>query len=229
MMPKEGKNSYTMGMWLLLFLIFAPLSPQIDLYVSGLFYSPEVGFHDNLFLRLLFEGEHFGLFTGAVASIVFALSFFWVRLKKWRGASLAVVLTLVIGAGVITNWGFKGHWGRPRPRQVVEFGGKHVYRPFWHPDIYNAHDPQKSFPSGHVAMGFYFLSFCLAGKRMQSRALFYLGLFLTLFLGIGLMIARVMQGAHFVSDVLASFLIMWYVAKAMDLLHGWYRRNRLLA
>lgn len=125
-------------------------------------------------------------------------------------------ITLTLGAGLITNMGLKEYWGRPRPKQVIEFGGKHEYRPFWHPNFHTRHDPQRSFPSGHVAMGFYFLSLYLVGKRYNNVPLKRSGLFLVAFLGGGLMIARIAQGGHFFSDVLFSPILMWYVAKASD-------------
>ena len=134
-----------------------------------------------------------------------------------------MTLTLVIGAGLVTNLGFKEYWGRPRPKQVIEFGGKHEYRPFWIPDFHTRHDPQRSFPSGHVAMGFYFLSMVLVGKRYHSPLLKNMGLFLVIFLGGGLMIARVVQGGHFFSDVIVSPILMWYVAKGVD----WWLYSRL--
>ena len=118
-------------------------------------------------------------------------------------------LTLVVGAGLITNSVLKEYWGRPRPKQVVEFGGKLDYRPFWQPNLEATREPQKSFPSGHVAMGFFYLSLIIVGRHYKNRLLFGLGLFLTLFWGIGLMIARVAQGGHFLSDVIVSPIIMW--------------------
>jgi lipid A 4'-phosphatase len=204
-------------MWILLFLFFAPFTPTVDLYISGLFYTPGQGFYDNLFFHYLFKyGELFGLATGGLASLAFLLTSLKPKWKKYRRGFLAMILTLALGAGLITNMGLKQYWGRPRPKQVIEFGGKHLYRPFWRPDFNTRHDPQKSFPSGHVAMGFYFLSCCLMGRRYKSNALFWSALFLTLFLGGGLMVGRVAQGGHFVSDVIASLLIMWYVARTVD-------------
>jgi len=203
-------------MWILLLILVAPFTPGIDLYCAGLFYSPESGFYNNAFFAILFQyGERFGLATGGVAGGIFLLSFHR-RWKKWRGGALAMVLTLVIGAGLITNIGFKGYWGRPRPKQIIEFGGHHAYRPFWRPNFHTQGDPQRSFPSGHVAMGFYFLSLWLVGKRYRILTLKVLGLSLTVFLGGGLMVARVAQGGHFVSDVIVSPILMWYVAKGVD-------------
>ena len=206
-------------MWIFLLALLAPFTPTIDLYCAGLFYSPESGFYNNPFFACLYEyGELFGLATGGLASSVFVISFWSRKWAKWRRGALAMVLTLVIGAGLVTNWGFKEFWGRPRPKQVIEFGGKHEYRSFWHPDFHTRHDPKRSFPSGHVAMGFYFFSMVLVGKRYKSRQLRNTGLFLVVFLGGGLMIARVVQGGHFFSDVIVSPIIMWYVAKGVD----WY-------
>lgn len=215
-MHKQAENSYDRSMWILLLALFAPFTPTLDLYVAGYFYSPEYGFYDNVFFHGLFKyGEWFGLATGGAAASVFLITFFLPKWKKFRRGALAMVLTLVIGAGLITNVGFKGHWGRPRPKQIEEFGGTHLYRPFWRPNFHTKADPQKSFPSGHVAMGFYFLSLCLVGRRYNSKLMFNVGLFLTLLLGGGLMIARVAQGGHFVSDVIVSPILMWYVAKGI--------------
>lgn len=204
-------------MWIVLFALFSPFTPQIDLYVSGLFYVPEAGFYNNTFLQFMFQyGERFGFCTGGAAALLFLLSFLRPKWKKFRHGSLAMLLTLVLGAGLITNVVLKGYWGRPRPKQIEDFGGKHLYRPFWHPNFNTRHEPQKSFPSGHAAMGFYFFSLCLIGKRYQNRLLLNSGIVLTLCLGGGLMVTRVIQGGHFVSDVVASAVLMWYVALAVD-------------
>lgn len=215
--------------WLLPLLFFAalaPFTPAIDLYVSSLFFTET--FYDNAFFNFLYKyGELVGFAIGGFVGIVLLLSFVkkekWI---KWRAGALMVLLTLVIGAGVITNSCFKEYWGRPRPKQIVEFGGHHAYRPFWYPHLPSKKDPQKSFPSGHVAMGFYYLSLCLAAKRYGSRALWYTGLFLTLFWGGGLMVGRVVQGAHFVSDVLAAALLMWLVALTID--HWVWKKQELI-
>lgn len=210
---------YTDGMWLLFLALIAPFTPTIDLYVSGLFYTPESGFFNNTFFSIMFDyGELFGLASGASALLLFGASFLIPKWKKLRLGALAMLLTLVIGAGFLTNVVFKGCWGRPRPKQIIEFGGQHPYRPFWQPKFQTKSDPQKSFPSGHVAMGFYFLSLCLIGKRYQKPLLFYTGLCLTCILGGGLMVTRIVQGGHFFSDVIVSPVLMWYVACGIDLL-----------
>ncbi len=206
--------------WFLPLLFFgslAPLTPYLDLAVSERFYIQGIGFYNNTFFQALFRyGELFGLATGALAASVFFLSFFVPQWKKWRRATFMITATLVIGAGLLTNVLFKGYWGRPRPKQVENFGGKHAYRSFWNPNFHTRHDPQKSFPSGHAAMGFYFLSVCFVGRRLKSRPLIITGCILTLALGGSLMVTRVVQGGHFFSDVVASLVLMWLVTLAID-------------
>lgn len=192
----------------------APFTPFLDLYISSLFFE-NGKFHTNAFFDFLFNyGELFGFAICGSAGLVFVVSFFYPKWKRWRYGALVMVLTLVVGAGLITNSLLKANWGRSRPKQVIEFGGKHSYTPFWRPNFAVSH--QKSFPSGHVALGFYYLSLCLIAKRYQSRFLFYSGFILTFFWGGGLMIARLVQGGHFFSDVIISPLIMWYVALGFD-------------
>lgn len=206
--------------WLLpLFLmgLFAPITPWIDLQVAAFFYTPVIGekghFFDCGWMRFLYlYGEHIGRASGVVIFLIYLLSWFHTKIAPWRKAMLVCGLTLFLGTGVITNLMLKEYWGRPRPKQVEQFGGKHIYRPFYSPDFHTRRDPQKSFPSGHVSMGFYYLSLCLAARQYGSRRLFWLGLGLTLFFGGGLMFARVAQGGHFVSDVVMAALIMWWTA-----------------
>ena len=210
--------------WLLPLLvmgIFTPFSPMIDNKVAAFFYTPAQmssgHFFDCGFTHFLYlYGEQIGRASGVVALIVYLLSWPITKILKWRGAMLVCGLTLALGTGLLTNLVLKEYWGRPRPKQVVEYGGKHTFRPYYHPDFHTRHDPQKSFPSGHVSMGFYYLSLCLTGRRYRSRLLFLMGLFLTAFFGGGLMFARVAQGGHFLSDVLMAGLIMWWTALFCD-------------
>jgi membrane-associated PAP2 superfamily phosphatase len=89
------------------------------------------------------------------------------RLKKWRNPCLVLLLAYVIGAGVITNGILKEYWGRPRPKQVEQFGGTQAFRPFFLPDFTNPL-PSKSFPCGHCSLGFYFFALFLVGKRLRK-------------------------------------------------------------
>jgi lipid A 4'-phosphatase len=70
----------------------------------------------------------------------------------WRRQGIFLLLSVVIGPGLLVNTVFKDHWGRPRPRDVVEFGGPLHYRPAPLP----GGEGGASFPCGHCSVGFLF-------------------------------------------------------------------------
>ncbi len=48
-------------------------------------------------------------------------------------AAVLMVVTLGLAPGLLTNTLLKSHWGRPRPIDVVEFGGDQHFVPWWDP------------------------------------------------------------------------------------------------
>jgi lipid A 4'-phosphatase len=210
---------------LIFFVVLAPFTPFLDMRIAALFYVPVSGdkghFIENTMTHLFYTfGEMPAFILGTIAGCIFLGSWLLPSLKKWRKGAFTLGFVLVLGSGIIVNLGLKEHWQRPRPKQIEEFGGRYPFRPFYVPKIVFHHsgDGQKSFPSGHATMGFYFFSLTLVGYRYKNRLLFYKGLFLTLILGVGLMVIRMMQGGHFFSDTLTSALIMWEVTLLADFL-----------
>lgn len=215
--------------WLpvVLMAVLAPFTPSLDLTISNAFYDSENKlFVSNAFYDFFFEyGPALTLFTVFTAIIIFFLSFLTQFFRLWRSPALLVILTVGLGAGLLVNAVLKDHWGRPRPKQVIEFGGAQAFRPFYQPNFFHQPEPSKSFPCGHCSMGFAFFAVALAGKRLSKRSIFFLGITLTLFLGLMLSLTRLAQGGHFFSDVLMSALIMWLVTLAFDwLLFSVFRR-----
>lgn len=208
--------------WLYLIVaigLLAIFSPWIDLQFAHFFYDENQAFLSSPITDYIYKyGNYPGMTLGSIAGIIYLLSFIFPQWKKWRKAALLVGLTLVIGAGLITNAILKEFWGRPRPKQVIEFGGKHAFRPFYKPNFHSRHDPEKSFPSGHTAMGFYFMCLCFVGKRYSNHLIYWIGLTLTIILGFGLMATRIAQGGHFFSDTIFSIIIMWITTALLDIL-----------
>jgi membrane-associated PAP2 superfamily phosphatase len=153
-----------------------------------------------------------GLVLTLAALITWLAGFYVRRLEPWRRPCLIVVLTTLLAAGLLVNAVLKQYWGRPRPGQTTEFGGSWAYRPVFPPG-----PPGKgaSFPCGHCTMGFVFLS--LAAFRRQSKALAYGGVAVGVGLGALLSAARIVQGAHFLSDTIWAFGIVGMVATALIL------------
>lgn len=207
---------------LLLTLFITPFTSSLDLKISSFFYTPVIGenghFVSDATTQFIFKyGEALGFAVGGLASLVFFLSWFVRPFRTWQRGALALALTWILGAGLLINVTLKDHWGRPRPRQVTEFGGTHVFRPYYSPD-FHTQESQKSFPSGHAATGFYYFSLVLVGLRYNKRYLFILGLVMSMGLGLILSLCRIAQGGHFFSDTLFSALLMGWVALFVDYL-----------
>lgn len=205
---------------LLAMMLLAPFTPWLDLTISRFFYNPQTGFAVNAFYNFMFDwGTKPAFFLAVISFIIFCSSWFVPEYEKWRRVCLYLSLTLAVGSGIIVNLVLKDHWGRPRPKQVIEFGGFETFRPFYDPNFFSkSPEPLKSFPCGHCAMGFYFFALAFAGKRLGNRTLYRWGIALTIILGVLLSYVRIAQGGHFFSDTVVSALIMWLTAYT---LHQW--------
>ncbi len=200
---------------LLVALFMTPFTPLLDLGMARYFYNGHFvsnSLTESFYTTALIPGQ----MVTVLALFILLLSYVMVRARKWRLHALYLILTLALGAGFITHTLLKDNWGRPRPRQVIEFGGIQEFRPLWKPNFFHQPEPSKAFPCGHCTMGFFFFTFIFLGRRFKKPLLWASGLFLSLFLGIGIGLSRIAQGGHFFSDVLFSALIMWLTAAAMD-------------
>lgn len=114
----------------------------------------------------------------------------------WTRHYAFLISSLIVGPGLIANALFKENWGRARPRQVTEFGGTAEFSP---PLLLSDQCSSNcSFVSGDASMAFFFLAvaFVMPPKR-RARAV-AVALVFGLFIGF----IRVIQGAHFFSDVI---------------------------
>lgn len=202
--------------WLLPILAMIAVTPWIstfDMRLSTYFYQGHGEFSNNKFFMFLFNyGTFPALLTAITAFIVFIYTVLLKKKLQWRSITLSLMITLAVGSGLIVNGVLKDHWGRPRPKQLIEFGGKQQFRPYYSPNFFHQPEPSKSFPSGHSSMGFYFFVLALIGKRKNIQWLFWFGMILAIILGVALSWARIAQGGHFLSDTMMSALIMWLTA-----------------
>jgi len=205
--------------WLLPILalvLITPFTPNLDLSIANFFYQPAQHFSSNPFYTFLYNyGVLPAQIVFALSAILLFLASFFKKWKKWHSPALVMVLSLLIGGGLIVHGILKEQWGRPRPKQVIEFGGNQSFRPYYQPN-FHATEPSKSFSCGHCTMGFYFFALALIARRLNYRKTFWAALALALGLGTLLSLARIAQGGHFLSDTLISALVMWLSAYACD-------------
>ena len=164
---------------------------------------------EHPFWQLLYHaGPYPVIAIGVSALIALSLSWSMERFGKWRRVYIYISLLLFLGPAVIVNFGLKDNWGRPRPIHVDSMGGK---QPFENVFVLNESREGKSFPCGHASTGFVLMAgyfvFCRHRRRLAYGWLIAGAVFGTL-----LGIARMLQGGHFLTDVIWVALICYYLA-----------------
>jgi lipid A 4'-phosphatase len=197
---------------LIILAILTPWSAEIDLWASHAYFK-EGQFMSNRFLDWLY---YYALVPAWIVSIggliVWVLSYYMPKFKPYRTVGIYLTLTLAIGSGVFVHALFKEQWGRPRPKESIEFGGDQPFRPYYVPNFFDRVRPYKSFACGHCTMGFYFFCVMWLGYDYKKRWLFWTGLGLALGFGFLLSWLRIAQGGHFFTDALVSAIVMWLTA-----------------
>jgi lipid A 4'-phosphatase len=186
---------------------------DLDITTQRLFYhasSSSIWFQkENPFWQF---GYHYGTLPAILltfaALIGFILSWIKPKIKAYRRYFMFIILTLIIGPGLLINAVLKDHWGRPRPRQVQEFGGRWEFKEIWQP---GTPGKGKSFPCGHCSMGFFFITIYYCFKR-KHKALAYSSVVFSIAIGTFIGFARISQGGHFFSDVLWSWGLTYLTA-----------------
>lgn len=135
------------------------------------------------------------------------LSGFRTNLGRFRIYAICILLSGLLGPGLVVNAILKDYTGRPRPRQIQRYGGEFEYlRPLELRHI----GIGKSFPAGHASVGFLFSTAYFLLKRHRRRSAF-VALGFSLLLGGGMGVCRMVAGAHFFSDVIASGCITFLI------------------
>jgi lipid A 4'-phosphatase len=199
--------------------------PGLDLLASAQFHSEGTGF--------VLRGQPLGRFfndalamltkvtsVALLAGLALALLLRRPVLGLDRVQYVFLILCLAIGPGLLANSLFKEHWGRARPRDVIEFGGDKAFTPALPPSDQCAHNC--SFVSGDAAQGFFYTAIAFIVPRRRRRAVMAAGVVFGSLVGL----ERMMQGAHFLSDVVFAGLVVVgtvYCLKWLVLDGGWRR------
>ncbi len=209
-------------LWAGLFLVVALFAthPTLDLDVSARHFSAESGFllaRDPVVLALYKWTPILGrsLFVLMLLHALFASGLARVLASSgrpaladrcrgpWRHLSVVFVCAALLGPGVLIEGVLKNTVGRPRPVQIVQFGGEATYvAPFA-----MGHNPegQRSFVSSHAATGFALMALGLTSRPTVRRRWLIVGLLTGGIIGAG----RILQGGHFLSDVVFAFFAVW--------------------
>jgi lipid A 4'-phosphatase len=197
------------------------LAGTVDLPLSSWFYHAGEGFFlDRTWpAQLLYHGTPWlmgSIATALLAALAWGAATSSLRV---RNAAAYALLALALGPGLLVNGVLKEYWGRPRPEQIARFGGSSSFVPPLQPSRQCQHNC--SFVSGHAAAGFYLITGAWIWPRRRRT---------WLIAGIGagglIGLARIVQGGHFLSDVLGALIVVWFTDAA---LYGWMVRRGWLA
>ncbi len=194
-----------------------------DLLFSSFFYRDggwPVG--EQFPWKLLYQIDRTPAFILVISWLIVAIRSYRVpSLCQWRRPAIFLLLLLILGPGLLVNSVFKEHWGRPRPREVQQFGGNKTFLQPWQPGISGK---GRSFPSGHSSAAFFLATpWFIYRKRNPavSRYWFLSGVSF----GILMSVARIVQGGHFLTDCIWSFGMVWLTGQILAALllseRGW--------
>ena len=206
------KSNFHCSQGCLLFFVFSSLLflllPQLDIWTTQLFYIEGNHFPANEWwlVKFIYEGTPWlgrMMLLGAICVILLAIfSPVHVSRRRWRRAA-ALFAVVLFGIGLLVHTILKDGVGRPRPRDLQIFAGSTSYVPVFTPSQFCASNC--SFVSGHAAVGFSLMSLGMLAVRRRRQFWLLVGLISGGVIGA----VRIMQGGHFLSDVIFSFLAIW--------------------
>jgi lipid A 4'-phosphatase len=188
--------------WAVLVLVPVTFIPTIDLTVSSWFFDPAAKLfpaRSNIWAEWIRKDWPYLMF--GMVSLVPILYLWGAAFKRpvlgiTKMPALFLILSLVLGPGLVVNFTLKDHWGRPRPSTVTQFGGPFDYRmPLLPggPCVKNC-----SFPSGHASLAYWLVAPALLAPVRRRKVTVSSAVFAGLVVGA----VRVAQGGHFLSDIL---------------------------
>ena len=220
-------------------LLTAPfLVWDIDIALQQLLYSDgEWVFRKHALWVFLYDyGPAPAMIVSVIALLLWFISTFTGFQKQNRRVFAFIALLMVLGPGLLVNAVFKEYWGRPRPREIVEFGGQRAFVPplvkgefvssrkyekmlessqgavEWDilRNVYRIKGKYNSFPNGHASVGFFMIfPYFIYRHRKKVLAMVWLagGTCYGVLMGVG----RMAQGGHFASDFLWSCAMVYLV------------------
>lgn len=218
MAPYHGRHFLLKrGFWLPVFIMALTAVifniSLLDIHTQGYYYADGWRLDTNAIVVFIYKYSNIpALITVLGSLLLLALSY--VRsysLIKYRKLFIYLVIVMIVGPGLVINTALKDNWGRPRPRDIQEFGGEYAYEA---PLQINPYTPGKSFPCGHASMGFYFFALAHVLKIFSIRKYHYTNIIAFLF-GSTIGWVRIVQGGHFLSDVIFSGAIVFLLAHAI--------------
>ena len=186
--------------------VFSTIGFSLDIYFSGLFYFgnsqfllQSYDFISIFFRKILLPFLLVYVFVLPVLGRFISMQYIFFGNKFSVKELFFIWISGIITLAVLVNVVLKDMWGRVRPNDILQFGGKDIFTPWY--KIGDSCISNCSFVSGDASVGFALVLFYfLTGKNIYC--------YLALFLGVLLGLVRIIAGGHFFSDIIFSQLIV---------------------
>ncbi len=207
-MPEKNPELLYYVLFLCISCIFITAGPSSDLYISSLFYNGDSQFMIQSFDMISIILRDFLLPFIIVYILILPLVCRLTNIKKiffgyvfsikeisllWFSQSICVLIFI--------NLILKNYWGRARPNDILELGGKESFSPWY--ELSYACQSNCSFVSGDASVGFSVIMLYLITKKT-------IFLYFSITTGFLLGLIRIMAGGHFLSDIFfAGFIVVF--------------------
>tara|TARA_B100001109_G_C18795203_1_gene442103 strand:+ start:61 stop:1047 length:987 start_codon:yes stop_codon:yes gene_type:complete len=203
----------TLTITLLLSIIFF-IFPSLDITVSGLFFGQDgkfiatesdwfIYFIRKMLLPLMALLVFFIPIAAIFKQIYFKEKILNIAVREW----VYLFSCLIIGTGIVVNSIFKNLWGRARPNDTIQFGGQEPFTiPWLNVDYCNTNC---SFVSGDVSFFTLSLALLIIFNKTSWNTFAYASILL-------ISLLRIMEGDHFLSDTIMSFIITYMIIKGLN-------------
>lgn len=181
-------------------VVYAP----IDLAIAHYLQNQEFNMTPFHFIHEAVKPAMVVLTLGIIGLLVLDILLKKQLLPVSRRQLIYLLAVLAMGPGLVVNLVFKDHWDRARPHMLEEFGNDKHFTPAF--VISDQCEDNCSFVSGDASAGFFFFAFYFAFSRRKTW-------FITpILLGSSLGFVRMVQNAHFFTDVVFAGVFTYCVA-----------------
>ncbi len=207
---------------------------DIDIFLQRMFFVDGEWSNHSFWLFLYDYGPAPAMIISVLAMLLWFIATFTGYQRCNRRIFAFIALLMIFGPGLVVNALFKEYWGRPRPRQTIEFGGQREHVPplvmgefvamegngkmlessrgavEWDilRNMYSLKGKYNSFPNGHASAGF-FMMFPYFIYRHRNRIVAFAWLLGGSCFGFLMGVGRMAQGGHFASDTLWAWAIVY--------------------
>ena len=192
----------------LILAIFTTTGPEIDVFISNLFYYEKNQFLIQgyylvsiFFRKILLPMLLMYIFVLPIVERFLPLQKIYFNYKFSISELVFIWISGAFTMLLVVNLLLKNMWGRARPNDILPFGGEESFTPWY--KISDSCASNCSFVSGDASVGFLLIVFYFITKK-------YIYIYLGVGLGALLGVIRVVAGGHFFSDIVFSQIVVTF-------------------